>query len=77
MVTQKDTLYITLTVFTFTPQNGHTALWEASIAGHLKIVEVLTNAGAAVDIQDEVCFLNTNFNCVLRCTYINCFFERL
>ena len=57
MVTQKDTLYITLTVFTFIPQNGRTALWEASITGHLKVVEVLTNAGAAVDVQDEVCQL--------------------
>ena len=47
-------------MFTFIPQDGRTALWQASIAGHLEVVEVLTNAGAAVDIQDEVCFLNTN-----------------
>ena len=54
MVTQKDTLYITLTVFTFIPQSGHTALLDASIGGHLEVIEVLTNAGAAVDVQNEV-----------------------
>ena len=37
------------------PQNGQTALRAASFEGHQNIVELLTNAGAAVDVQDEVC----------------------
>ena len=32
-----------------------TALKEASFIGHHKVVDLLTNAGAAVDVQDEVC----------------------
>ena len=35
-------------------QNGRTALWQASIGGHDKVVEILTNAGAAVDVQNKV-----------------------
>ena len=38
-----------------TPQNGRTALYQASKNGHSSVVEVLTNAGAGfMDIQDEV-----------------------
>ena len=36
------------------PQNGRTALYQASVNGHHKVVDQLTNAGAAVDVQDEV-----------------------
>ena len=36
------------------PQNGCTALWQASFDGHHKVVDLLTNAGAVVDVQDEV-----------------------
>ena len=36
-------------------QDGRTALWTASFDDHLKIVELLINAGAAVDVQDKVC----------------------
>ena len=37
-----------------TPQDGRTALYTASFNGHEKVVELLTNAGAVVDIQNEV-----------------------
>ena len=36
-------------------QDGRTALYQASIWGHHKVVDLLTNAGAAVDVQAEVC----------------------
>ena len=36
------------------PQDGRTALYQASFNGHHKVVDLLTNAGAAVDVQDEV-----------------------
>ena len=36
------------------PQDGRTALWTASFDGHHKVVDLLTNAGAAVDVQAEV-----------------------
>ena len=36
------------------PQGGLTALYQASVNGHPKVVDLLTNAGAAVDVQDEV-----------------------
>ena len=35
-------------------QYGRTALWQASIYGHDTVTELLTSAGAAVDIQNEV-----------------------
>ena len=31
-----------------------TALWAACLEGYEEIVELLTDAGAAVDVQDEV-----------------------
>ena len=36
------------------PQDGRTALHQASVNGHHKVVDLLTNAGAAVDVQKEV-----------------------
>ena len=36
------------------PQDGRTALHQASVNGHHKVVDLLTNAGAAVDVQEEV-----------------------
>ena len=39
----------------YIPQDGSNALEEASFNGHHKVVDLLTNAGAAVDVQDEVC----------------------
>ena len=39
----------------YIPQNGLTALWTACFEGHPKIVELLINAGAALDVQEEVC----------------------
>ena len=36
------------------PQDGCTALHQASAFGHHKVVDLLTIAGAAVDVQDEV-----------------------
>ena len=38
----------------YIPQDGRTALYLASINGQHKVVDQLTNAGAAVDVQDEV-----------------------
>ena len=38
----------------YIPQDGHTALYQASFYGHHKVVDLLTNAGAAVDVQTEV-----------------------
>ena len=38
----------------YTPQDGRTALYQASFNGHSQVVELLTNAGAVVDIQNEV-----------------------
>ena len=38
----------------YTPQDGCTAVYQASFEGHSQVVELLTNAGAVVDIQDEV-----------------------
>ena len=35
-------------------QDGRTALYQASVDGHHKVVDLLTNAGAAVDVQAEV-----------------------
>ena len=35
-------------------QDGCTALCAASFKGHSQVVELLTNAGAVVDIQEEV-----------------------
>ena len=37
------------------PQDSWTALMLASFFGHQKVVDLLINAGAAVDVQDEVC----------------------
>ena len=39
-------------------KDGSTALEEASFNGHHKVVDLLINAGAAVDVQDEVCLFN-------------------
>ena len=39
----------------YTSQDGWTALIQASFNGHHKVVVLLTNAGAAVDVQNEVC----------------------
>ena len=38
----------------YIPQDGRTALYQASACGYHKVVDLLTNAGAAVDVQDEV-----------------------
>ena len=38
----------------YIPQDGLTALNQASFDGHYKVVDLLTNAGAVVDVQDEV-----------------------
>ena len=38
----------------YIPQDGRTALNQASYNGHHKVVDLLTNAGAAVDVQAEV-----------------------
>ena len=38
----------------YIPQDGRTALCQASVNGHHKVVDLLTNAGAAVDVQEEV-----------------------
>ena len=38
----------------FTIQNGDTALDQASIKGHHKVVELLLGAGANPDVQDKV-----------------------
>ena len=38
----------------YIPQDGLTALYHASCYGHHKVVDLLTNAGAAVDVQNEV-----------------------
>ena len=38
----------------YIPQDGSTALQQASAYGHHQVVDLLTNAGAAVDVQDEV-----------------------
>jgi len=35
-------------------QNGQTALSTASASGHVKVVQLLTDAGALVEEQDEV-----------------------
>ena len=37
-----------------TIQNGGTALGEASIGGHYKVVELLLGAGANPNLQDKV-----------------------
>ena len=42
----------------YIPQDGRTALMQASFRGHHKVVDLLTNAGAAGDVQDEVCLRN-------------------
>ena len=39
----------------YIPQDGWTALNQASFDGHHKMVDLLTNTGAAVDMQDDVC----------------------
>ena len=39
-------------------QSGQSPLWVASGDGHLKCVELLINAGANVDMQDEVSVSN-------------------
>ena len=38
----------------YIPQGGFTALHAASACGRHKVVDLLTNAGAAVDVQMEV-----------------------
>ena len=38
----------------YIPQDGRTALYQASACGHHKVADLLINAGAAVDVQDEV-----------------------
>ena len=38
----------------YIPQDGRTALYQASAYGHSKVVDLLTKAGAAVDVQEEV-----------------------
>ena len=43
---------VTLTHSTI--QNGYTALEQASIKGHHKVVELLLGAGTNLDIQDKV-----------------------
>ena len=43
-----------VTITRSTIQNGWTALQQASIKGHQKVVEVLLRAGANPDIQDKV-----------------------
>ena len=39
-------------------QSGQSPPWAASFYGHLKCVELLINAGANVDMQDEVSVSN-------------------
>ena len=38
----------------YIPQDGRTALYQAIVNGHHKVVDLLTTAGAAVDVQAEV-----------------------
>jgi len=37
-------------------QDGRTALYIASCEGHVKVVQLLTDAGALLDVQAEVSF---------------------
>ena len=41
-------------MYAIIPQDGHTALYQASVNGHHNVVDLLTNAGASVDVQNEV-----------------------
>ncbi len=41
-------------------QSGQTPLWSASFDGHNKCVELLIDAGANVDIPDEVSVAHTS-----------------
>ena len=43
-----------MVALTHTIQNGATALRQASINGHHKVVEVLLGAGANPDLQNKV-----------------------
>ena len=43
-----------LILFITAYQEGQTALWTAYCLGHDECIEVLTNVGATVDIQDKV-----------------------
>ena len=44
----------------FVPQDGRTALHFASYSGHMSCVELLTNAGSALNVQDKVCIRAIN-----------------
>ena len=50
------------------PQDGRTALYQASFNGHHKVVDLLTNAGAAVDVPEEVC-MHVVINDTMECEY--------
>ena len=44
-----------MTVITvFSPQDGRTALMQASIKGHTDVVQLLLSIGAQVDLKDKV-----------------------
>ena len=50
-------------------QDGNTALMLAAMNGHLEVVRVLTEGGAAIDTQDEV-GCPTKFDCCFLNKYI-------
>ena len=51
---QSNCYSLVVTITHSTIQNGWTALQQASIQGHQKVVELLLNAGANPDLQDKV-----------------------
>ena len=53
-ITIQDLMHHCKQSSTHIPQDGRTALHQASINGQHKVVDLLTNAGAAVDVQKEV-----------------------
>ena len=53
-------------------QFGRTVLWEAASSGHLEVVTLLVDAGASIDIQDNVSTrirlcIQSNYNPYAHC----------
>ena len=46
-------------------QDGYTALMKASREGMTKVVDQLINAGATLDLQDDVCYVVVSHDVIL------------